>query len=391
MDLGLTDEMRMLIATVRDFIGNELAPLEQQVEGDGALADDIARSLTEKSRALGLYAMNVPEDWGGAGLSCIDRMLVEEQYGRTTDILVRRAFGNVYEVLWGGTTEQKERYLRPSASGERTGSICITEPGAGSDAAAITTRATRVDDGWSVEGMKHFISDAHWSDYFIVSAVTEPGAGHRGISLFLVDKDTPGVSVGRDQPMMGLRGTSHCEVFFDDVRLGPGQLLGAEGSGFTQILGTLNQVRLAQVGARMVGKSAKLTELMIGHANDRVQFGHPIGEFQMVQQMIADSVIDVNAARGLVMRAAWEIDQGRDGRDLIAMVKVHAAEAVNRVADRAVQVFGGMGYCKDLTIERYYRDARISRIYDGASEIHRMVIARDALRNGSALFDTLAF
>jgi len=346
MRLDLTDEMRMVIATVRDFIDNELAPLEQQIEDDGVLPDDVARSLTDTSRALGLYAMNVPEEWGGAGLSCIDRMLVEEQYGRTTDILIRRAFGNVYEVLWGASTDQKERYLRPSASGERTGSICITEPGAGSDAAAITTRATKVDGGWSIDGMKHFISDAHWADYFIVSAVTEPGVGHHGISLFLVDKDNAGVTVGRDQPMMGLRGTSHCEVFFDDVWVGPDQLLGAEGTGFAQILGTLNQVRLAQVGARMVGKSAKLTELMIDHANHREQFGRPIGEFQMVQQMIADSVIEVNAARGLVLRAAWEIDQGRDGRDLIAMVKVYAAETVNRVADRAVQVFGGMGYCR---------------------------------------------
>jgi acyl-CoA dehydrogenase len=317
-------------------------------------------------------------------------MIVEEQYGRTTDILVRRAFGNVYEVLWGATDEQKERYLRPSAAGERTGSICITEPGAGSDAAAITTRARPEREDWSISGMKHFISDAHWSDYFIVSAVTDPDAGHRGISLFLVDKDTPGLTIGRDQPMMGLRGTSHCEVYFDDVQVDHRQLLGNAGTGFAQILGTLNQVRLAQVGARMVGKSAMLTELMIEQASNREQFGTRIGDFQMVQQMIADSVIEVNAARGLVLRAAWEIDQGRDGRDLIAMVKVNAAETVNRVADRAVQIFGGMGYCKDLPIERYFRDSRISRIYDGASEIHRMVIARDALEHGSALFDTLA-
>lgn len=389
MDLGLSDEMQMLIETVRDFIARELKPLEGQVETTGELPDDVASEIMAKSNALGLYAMNVPEKWGGAGLSCVDRMLVEEQFGRTTDILIRRAFGNVYEVLWGATDEQKERYLSPSASGERTGSICITEPAAGSDAAAIKTTATANTDGWTVNGMKHFISDAHWSDYFIVSAVTDPSQGSRGISLFLIDKETEGVTVGRDQPMMGLRGTSHCEVFFDDVHIGREQMLGAEGTGFRQILTTLNQVRLAQIGARMVGKSAMITELMINQANQREQFGQPIGDFQMVQQMIADSVIDVNTARMLVVRAAWEIDQGRDGRDLIAMVKVHSSEVVNRVADRAVQVFGGMGYAKDLPIERYYRDARISRIYDGASEIHRMVIARDALEHGSDLFDTL--
>lgn len=391
MDLTISDEMRMLIQLVRDFIDAELKPLEQQVEDEGVLDDEVAQSIVDKSTALGIYALNVPEEWGGGGLSCVDRMLVEEQYGRTTDILIRRAFGNVYEVLWGASDEQKERYLRPSASGERTGCICITEPEAGSDASAIKTRATPTDGGWTLNGMKHFISDAWWSDYFITSAVTDPSAGHRGISLFLVDKDMPGVTVGRNQEMMGLRGTPHCEVYFDDVHLGPEQMLGAEGSGFRQILGTLNQVRLAQVGARMVGKSAMITEKMIEQARERKQFGRRIGDFQMIQQMIADSVIDVNAARGLVLRAAWEIDQGRDGRDLIAMVKVHAAETVNRVADRAVQVFGGMGFCKDLSIERYYRDTRVTRIYDGASEIHRMVIARDALEHGSALFDTLAF
>jgi len=390
MDFGISDEMRMLVATVRDFIAQELEPHEQQIEDEGVLPDHLATSITTKAVGLGLYAMNVPQQWGGAGLSCIDRMIVEEQYGRTTDILVRRAFGNVYEVLWGATDAQKERYLCHSATGERTGSICITEPAAGSDAAAITTRARPQGDGWSINGMKHFISDAHWSDYFIVSAMTDPNAGHRGISLFLVDKETPGVTIGRDQTMMGLRGTSHCEIFFDDAHVDAEQLLGPKGTGFAQILGTLNQVRLAQVGARMVGKSAMLTELMIDQANDREQFGTRIGDFQMVQQMIADSVIEVNAARGLVLRAAWEIDQGRDGRDLIAMVKVNASETVNRIADRAVQIFGGLGYCKDLPIERYFRDARISRIYDGASEIHRMVIARDALEHGSTLFDTLA-
>lgn len=391
MDFTLSEEMRMLVGMVRDFIARELKPLEQRIEDDATLDDDVAREVMEKSRALGLYAMNVPAEWGGAGLTCIERMIVEEQFGRTTDILIRRAFGNVYEVLLGGSDEQKERYLRPSATGERTGSICITEPGAGSDAAAITTRARPTDDGWVVNGMKHFISDATWSDYFITSVVTDPDSARRGISLLLIDKDTEGVTVGRDQGMMGLRGTSHCEVFFEDVHVPRSNLLGEEGTGFTQILETLNQVRLAQVGARAVGKSAMITELMIEQANNRRQFGKSLGEMQMVQQMIADSVIDVNTTRMLVLRAAWEIDQGRSGRDLIAMVKVHAAEAVNRIADRAVQVFGGMGYSKDLAIERYYRDVRVARIYDGASEVHRMVIARDALKSGSALFDTLSF
>ena len=195
-----------------------------------------------------------------------------------------------------------------------------------------------------LSGRKHFISDGVFSDFFVVSAVTDPAAGARGISLFLVDKDMPGVSVGRDQPMMGLRGTSHVELFFDEVRLGPEHLLGREGQGLRLTFDTLGRIRLAQIGARAVGKAMRLFELMTDHARERRQFGRPIGEFQMVQQMLADSAIEIETARLLVLRAAHELDQGRTARERISMVKVYAAETLGRVADRAVQVFGGMGY-----------------------------------------------
>ncbi len=390
MDFSVSEEMEALLATIRRFIANELKPLEQEVEDSGELAPDKASGIFKKSQALGLYAMNVPEKFGGAGLNAVETMLVEEQFGHTTDILVRRAFGNVYEALFAANELQQERWLGPCVRGERTCSIAITEPDAGSDAAKIKTTALRDGNSWILNGNKHFISDGLFSDFFIVSAITNPSAGSKGISLFLVDKSLDGLSVGKDQKMMGLRGTSHVELFFDNVVLGPENMLGDEGTGFTQILNTLGRVRLAQVGARAVGKASHVLDLVLDYAKDRKQFGQSLGEFQMVQQMIADSVIDVNAARTLLLRAAWEIDQGRDARDWIAMVKVHAAEAVGRVVDRAVQIFGGMGYCKELSIERYYRDARVSRIYDGASEIHRIVIARDALRSKGALFDSLA-
>ena len=344
----------------------------------------------EKSRALGLYAMNVPEKFGGAGLSAVETMLVEEQFGHTTDILIRRAFGNVYEVLFACNQSQQERWLLPSVRGERTCSIAITEPGAGSDAGAIRTTAGKDGNKWLLNGQKHFISDGYFSDFFVVSAVTDKSARHKGISLFLVDKDVQGLTVGRDQKMMGLRGTSHVELFFDSVVLSEENLLGELGTGMRQILTTLGRVRLAQVGARAVGKASHILNLAIDYANGREQFGQSIGQFQMVQQMIADSVIDINSARLLLLRAAWEIDQGgNDAKDWISMVKVHAAEAANRVADRALQIFGGMGYSKDLPIERYYRDVRISRIYDGTSEIHRTVIAKDALKTGRRLFDSM--
>ncbi|MBL8587291.1 MAG: acyl-CoA dehydrogenase family protein [Methylobacteriaceae bacterium] len=387
MDFLLSDEQRMLIDTVRGFIATELAPLEEEVETNGALSPDKARAIHEKARALGLYAMNIPEEHGGGGLCAVDHMLVEEQFGHTTDILIRRAFGNVYEMLLECRGEQVERWLRPCVRGERVCSIAITEPGAGSDAAGIRTRALRDGAGWRLTGSKHFISDGLVSDFFLVTAVTDPSAGARGISMFLVDKGLPGFAIGRDQPMMGLRGTSHVELSFDETPLEPVALLGAEGQGLRLALTTLGRVRLAQVGARAVGKATHVLALTIDYARERKQFGQALGDFQMVQQMIADSIIEVNCARLLLLRAAAELDAGRDGRDLIAMVKVNAAETLGRVVDRAVQIFGGMGFCKDLPIERYYRDARIYRIFDGASEIHRFTIARNAMKQGAALYD----
>jgi acyl-CoA dehydrogenase len=379
MDFGLTEEQRLLVETIRRFVRAELMPLEAAVEATGKLDPATARAIFEKSKALGLYAANIPVEHGGGGLSAVDTCLAEEQFGHTTDILVRRAFGNVYEVLLLADAAQRARWLLPAVRGERTFSVCFTEPGAGSDAAGIKTRA-----GWRLTGQKIFISDGLFSDFFVVSAVTDPAAGAKGISLLLVDKDMPGFTVGRDQPMMGLAGTSHIEMFFDDVRLGPEHLLGREGNGLKHAFETLGRIRLAQIGARAVGKATRILELTTDYARERHQFGRPIGENQLVQQMLADSAIEINAARLLVLRAAWEIDQGHDARERISMVKVYAAEMLGRVADRAVQVHGGMGYCRDLPIERFYRDARIFRIFDGTSEIHRTVVARALLKGGAA-------
>ena len=384
MDFSLSDEQRLLIDTVRKFIAEQLAPLEDEIERSGTITPAQARSVFEKSKALGLYGMNMPTSLGGGGLSAVDTMLVEEQFGHTTDILIRRAFGNVYEVLLACEGAQKERWLLPAVQGERICCIAITEPGAGSDAAGITTRAVRDGTGWRLTGQKHFISDAVFSDFFVVSAKTD---NSRAFSLFLVDKSLPGITVGRDQPMMGIRGTSHVELVFDNVKLDGEALLGGEGNGMKLMLETLGRVRLAQVAARAVGKASKVLGLATDYARERKQFGKAIGDFQFIQQFIADSVIEINAARYMVLRAAWEIDQGNDARDWISMVKVQAAETLGRVVDRAVQVFGGMGFCKDLPIERYYRDARIYRIFDGTSEIHRGLVARAALKKGAPLFD----
>ncbi len=383
MNFELSSEQKMLIETVRRFIQEVIQPLEDEVEHTGTLDPAKAQALHEQAKALGLYSMNMPEALGGGGLSNLDRILCEEQFGHTTDILIRRAFGNVYEPLLHCQGEQIERWLKPAVAGTRTCAIAITEPGAGSDAAGISTRAERTEQGWVLNGAKHFISDAEWSDFFLVSART----GDNAISMFMVDKGLPGFTLGKDQKMMGLRGTPHLELFFDQVVLEPMALLGEPGQGFKLAMGALNVVRLAQVGARAVGKASHVCELMVSWANERRQFNTRIGDFQMVQQHIADSVIDIQAARWMVYHAAWMLDQGMDAREHIAMVKVHAAEMLGRVVDRAVQVFGGMGFCKELPIERYYRDARIYRIFDGTSEIHRGVIAKSALKKGAALFD----
>ncbi len=386
MDFSLSEEQRLLIETARKFVYDELIPLEAEVEAQRQLDPAKAKEIFQKSKALGLYAANIPERHGGGGLSAVDTCLVEEQFGHAMDILIRRAFGNVYEVLLLAKGEQITRWLEPAVRGERTFSVCFTEPGAGSDAAGIKTRAERKGDGYVLNGQKTFISDGLFSDFFVVSAVTDPAAGARGISLFLVDKGMSGFTIGRDMPMMGLSGTSHVELFFDNVALPAGHLLGTEGAGLKHAFETLGRIRLAHIGARAVGRATRVLTLATDYARERKQFGRAIGEFQMIQQMLADSAMEINAARMLMLQTAFTIDQGDDARERISMVKVYAPEMLGRVVDRAVQIFGGMGFCKDMPIERFYRDARIARIFDGTSEIHRTVVARSMLKQGAGPF-----
>ena len=387
MDFKLSEEQRLLVSTIRTFIRRELKPLEQDIEETGRLDDTVAANLRKKSQALGLYAVNIPLEYGGGGLSVLDWMIAEEQFGRTSDILIRRAFGNVYEILLEGSEAQKHSYLLPAVRGERTFSVAFTEPEAGSDAAAITTRAIRSNDGWVLNGAKHFISDGEYSDFFVVTAVTDPNATARRISTFIVEKGMLGFSVGRDQPMMGLRGTSHVEIRFEDVHLGPQHLLGQEGQGLKLAYSTLGRVRLAQVAARAVGKATLVMNMSLEYAQQRRQFGAAIGDFQMIQQMLSDSAMEINACRLALWQIASRIDAGEEMRGGISMLKVQTSEMLGRVVDRAVQIFGGAGYCRDLPIERYFRDARISRIYDGSSEIHRMVLAKQLMKGDVSLYD----
>ena len=387
MDFSLTEEQRLLVETIREFVHRELKPLEEDVEAGGYLADDVAREIRQKSQELGLYAVNIPREFGGGGLSVLEWMMAEEQFGRTSDILIRRAFGNVYEILLEASEKQKQTYLLPAVTGERTFSVAFTEPEAGSDAAAIKTKAERSGEGWVLNGSKHFISDGLFSDFFVVTAVTDPTAGVHGISTFIVEKGMTGFTIGRDQPMMGLRGTSHVEMQFENVGLSSDHLLGSEGQGLKLAFATLGRVRLAQVVARSIGKATLVMDQCLDYARERRQFGAPIGDFQMIQQMLADSAMEINGTRLALWHTASRIDAGEEVRGSISMLKVQAAEMLGHVVDRAVQIFGGAGYCRDLPIERYYRDARIYRIYDGTSEIHRAVLAKQMMRGDTSVYD----
>ena len=238
-----------------------------------------------------------------------------------------------------------------------------------------------------MNGAKHFISDGCYSDFFVVTAVTDPNAATKGISTFIVEKGMPGLVVCRDQPMMGLRGTSHVEMRFDEVRLSPQHLLGQEGQGLKLAFATLGRVRLAQVAARAVGRATMVMKMSLEYARQRRQFGAAIGDFQMIQQMLADSAMEINACRLALWQIASRIDAGEEMRGGISMLKIQASEMLGRVVDRAVQIYGGTGYCRDFPIERYYRDARISRIYDGTSEVHRLVMAKELMKGDVSLYD----
>ncbi len=382
MDFTLDEKTNAHILKLRHFIKKELQPLEEEVEAKGILDSSLAAEILEKSRALGFYGMNIPVEHGGGGFNSVQMVYLEQEMGQTTDPLVRRAFGNVYEVLLACNEAQRQQWLIPCVRGERTCSIAMTEPEAGSDSAGITATAKPDGHGWVLNAHKCPVGDGMFSDFYVVSARSENVEGSRGISLFLVDRSMTGVEIVRNMPMMGLRGSTHVEIKFDNVKLGPENLLGERGKGLSLLLSTIGRIRLFHIGARAVGMGRKVLQLMTERANQRQQFGKPIGEFQMIQQMLADSLIELNCAHLLVLDAASEIDRGLDPREKVSMVKINSAETLGKIADRAVQVFGAMGYCKDLPIERIYRDCRVLRIYDGTSEIHRMVVSRGLMKKG---------
>ncbi len=383
MDFSISHEMRQVLDTLRKFIDQELQPIEGAVEEAGSGATELLAPLRAKALKMGMFAMNMPSDAGGPGFNTVEKCLVDEVIGRTTTPIARRVFGHVHQALMHCRDAQRDDYLLPAVRGERVGCFALSEPGAGSDAANLQTMARAADGGYVINGTKHFITDGDLADFAVVLAATERGTGkQRRVTAFLVDKGVPGFRVGRVQPMMGHVGLGHAELVLDDCRVSANKVLGDVGQGFQIAMNSISAVRLGFIGARAVGTATRLLELCADYAGQRMQFGKRIGEFQMIQHMLADTATEIFATRMMVLNTAWELDQGHDVRDKVSMVKLYSSEMVNRVADRAVQIFGGMGVCSDLPIERFYRDSRVLRIYEGTSEIHRGRIGESIVKRG---------
>jgi acyl-CoA dehydrogenase len=382
VDFSLTDEQRLIAATMRDFVERELYPHEDEVERLDEVPGQLARGIRKKAIAAGLYAPNMPADLGGGGLDAVGVVLVERELGRASyalQMLVERP-SNILQACQG---EQRERYLLPAVRGERHDCVAMTEPEAGSDVRSMTTTAQRDGDSYVVNGTKHFISHADVADFVILFAATGEEQTPRGpkklITALLVDSPSPGLTVRRGPPCVSNRGYHQCELVFSDCRVPVANRLGEEGRGFELLARWLGATRL-QVAATSVGRAQRVLEAAVQWAAGRRQFGQPIGRFQGVGFQLADRATELEAAEMLTLRAAARLDRGTMTDADAAMAKLYASEMLGRVTDSAVQIFGGMGLMTELPVERWWRDARVERIWDGTSEIQRQIIARSLLR-----------
>ena len=382
MDFELTAEQRLIVGTVRDFVEQELYPHEDEVERLDEVPEELARSIRGKAIASGLYAANMPAELGGGGLDPASVVLVERELGRASyalQMLVERP-SNILQACQG---EQRERYLLPAIRGERHDCVAMTEPDAGSDVRSMTTTAVRRGGDYVVNGTKHFISHADVADFVILFAATGVEETARGpkklITTLLVDKGTPGLEVRRGPRCVSNRGYHQCELVFTDCRVPAASRLGEEGRGFELMGQWLGATRLT-VAATSNGRARRVLAAATEWAARRHQFGQPIGRFQGVGFQLADMATELEAAELLTLRAAARLGAGTMTDSDAAMAKLYASEMLGRVTDAAVQIFGGMGLMGELPVERWWRDARVERIWDGTSEIQRHVISRSLLR-----------
>ena len=382
MTFPITEEQSMLVDTVRAFVEKELYPHEALVEKLDDIPAEIALEVRRKSIALGLYCANMPERFGGGGLDAMSFTLMERELGRASYALHMQVW-RPSNILQGCSPGQVERYLIPTIRGERFDCLAMTEPAAGSDIRSMKTRAEKRGDSYVINGSKHFISHADWADYVVLFARSGTEETRRGskalISAFLVDMGTPGFTVRRGAASVSHRGYHNCELFFDDCVVHESQLLGEAGKGFDLMNAWLGSTRLT-VAATSVGRAMRAQEMTLAWAAARQQFGEKIGRFQGVSFQLADSATEIAAADLLTLSAAHRLAQGSARDEDYAMAKLYATETLARVTDRAVQIHGGMGLMSSLPIERFWRDARVERIWDGTSEIQRHIIARAALR-----------
>ena len=382
MDFGLTEEQEMIVSTVRSFVENEIYPHEAEVERLGHVPHELGEEIKRKTIEMGFYASNFPESAGGPGLSHLEFALVERELGRGSMALTH-FFGRPQNILMACQGEQVERYLLPAVRGERMDALAMTEPDAGSDVRGMKTTARRDGGDWVLNGTKHFISGAEHADFVIVFVATgaeETSAGtKKQITTFLVDRGTPGFTIRDGYKSVSHHGYKNMILEFDNCRLPDAQVLGKVGEGFKVMNEWLYATRIT-VAAMAVGRARRVFDMMVDYAAQRKQFGQPIGRFQGVGFQLADSVTEIDAADWLTLAAAWRLDKGLPANREIASAKVYASEMLGRVTDRAIQVYGGLGLMDDLPLERFWRDARVERIWDGTSEIQRHIIARDLLR-----------
>ena len=382
MNFGLTEEQQMIVDTVRSFVENEIYPHEDAVERSGTVPPDIAQQIKQKTLDLGFYACNFPQEVGGAGLSHLEFALVERELGRGC-MALNHFFGRPQNILMACEGDQKERYLLPAVRGEKMDALAMTEPGAGSDVRGMSCAAERKGGDWVLNGTKHFISGADHADFVIVFVATgvddTPRGPKKRITTFLVDRGTPGFTIRDGYKSVSHRGYKNMILEFDDCCLSDDQVLGAVDGGFAVMNEWLYATRIT-VATMSVGRARRCFDYALNYASEREQFGQKIGKYQGVSFQIADMITEIDAADWLTLASAWRLDQGLPANREIASAKLYASEMLARVTDTTLQIFGGMGLMDDFPIERFWRDARVERIWDGTSEIQRHIISRDLLR-----------
>ncbi|ABD56739.1 acyl-CoA dehydrogenase family protein [Jannaschia sp. CCS1] len=382
MDFGLSEEQEMIVSTVRSFVENEIYPHEAEVERSGHMPLELGQEIKQKVIDLGFYACNFPESVGGAGLSHLDFTLVERELGRGSMALTH-FFGRPQNILMACDGEQVEKYLLPAVRGERMDALAMTEPDAGSDVRGMKCNAVRDGGDWVVNGSKHFISGAEHADFFIVFVATgvdeTPKGPKKRITCFLVDRGHGGFEVRDGYNSVSHRGYKNRILEFNDCRLPDGQVLGEVDGGFAVMNEWLYATRLT-VAAFSVGRARRCFDMAVDYAAQRKQFGQAIAKFQGVSFQIADMITEIDAADHLTLAGAWRLDKGLPANREIASAKLYATEMLARVTDTTLQIFGGMGLMDDFPIERFWRDARVERIWDGTSEIQRHIISRDLFR-----------